>query len=72
MLINQQSGRSTAEGISNLTGKTGVAEMNLHPAGRARFGNEYLSVITRGEFIDEGSAVRIIEVHGNHIVVEKI
>ena len=72
MLINQQSGRSTAEGISHLTGKTGVAEMNLHPAGRARFGNEYLSVITRGEFIDKNTAVRIIEVHGNHIVVEKI
>ena len=72
MLINQQSGRSTAEGLSNLTGKTGVAEMNLHPAGRARFGNEYLSVITRGEFIDKNTAVRIVETHGNRIVVEKI
>ncbi len=72
MLLDQQSGRTTMPEHANLTGKTGVAEMNLHPAGRALFGDERVSVITRGEFIDEGSAVRIVEVHGNRIVVEKI
>lgn len=72
MLIDQQSGNSTAQEVSNLTGKTGVAEMNLHPAGRALFGDDRVNVITRGEFIGKGSAVRVIETQGNRIVVEKI
>jgi membrane-bound serine protease (ClpP class) len=57
---------------SELLGKEGVAEMNLHPAGRAVFGNERINVITRGEYIEKDSTVRVIEAHGSHIVVEKI
>ena len=57
---------------SELLGKEGTAEMNLHPAGRVLFGGERVNVITRGEFIEKGSTVRVIETHGSHIVVEKI
>lgn len=57
---------------AELLGKEGTAEMNLHPAGRALFNGERINVITRGEFIEKGSAVRIAEIHGAHIVVEKI
>ncbi|MCU0857504.1 MAG: ATP-dependent Clp protease proteolytic subunit [Pontiellaceae bacterium] len=57
---------------SELLGKEGTAEMNLHPAGRALFAGERINVITRGEFIEKNSAVRVIEATGSRILVEKI
>ena len=57
---------------SELLGKEGVAEMNLHPAGRALFNGDRANVITHGEFIDQGARIRVTEVHGSRIVVEKI
>jgi membrane-bound serine protease (ClpP class) len=65
-------GFTAAHDHSELLGKEGVAEMNLHPAGRALFGSDRINVITRGEFIEKGSNVRVIEAHGSRIVVEKI
>jgi len=41
----------------------------LRPAGRARFGDKTLDVMTRGEFIDKGRPVAIIMAEGNRIVV---
>lgn len=65
-------GFTSANSRDDLLHKEGVAEMNLHPAGRARFGDEHINVISRGEFIEKEAAVRIIEASGSHIVVEKI
>ncbi len=53
-------------------GEEGVTKMNLRPSGRARFDNRSIDVITHGEFIEKGVAVRIVEIHGTRIVVEKI
>jgi membrane-bound serine protease (ClpP class) len=76
MVLEQQTDRATgftsAHDRSELLGKEGIAEMNLHPAGRALFGSDRINVITRGEFIESGSKVRVIEAHGSRIVVEKI
>ncbi len=52
-----------------LTGMRGVAVSMLRPAGRARFGDKTLDVMTRGEFIDKGRPVAIIMAEGNRIVV---
>jgi len=65
-------GFTAAQDRNELLDKEGIAEMNLHPAGRAFFNGAHVNVITRGEFIEKGSAVRVIETHGAHIVVEKI
>jgi membrane-bound serine protease (ClpP class) len=76
MVLGQQTTRAegftAAHDQSELLGKEGVAEMNLHPAGRALFGEDRVNVITRGEFIEKGTAVRVIETSGSRIVVEKI
>jgi membrane-bound serine protease (ClpP class) len=69
---NRAEGFTAARDCSELLGKEGVAEMNLRPAGRALFGNDRINVIARGEFIEKGTAVRIIETNGSHIVVEKV
>jgi membrane-bound serine protease (ClpP class) len=76
MVLGQQTTRAegftAAHDQSELLGKEGVAEMNLRPAGRAMFGEDRVNVITRGEFIEKGAAVRVIETSGSRIVVEKI
>ena len=76
MVLGQQTTRAegftAAHDQSELLGKEGVAEMNLRPAGRALFGDDRVNVITRGEFIEKGASVRVIETSGSRIVVEKI
>lgn len=69
---NRAGGSGAASDRSDLRGREGVAEMNLRPAGRARFGADRIQVIARGEFIEKGSAVRVIETQGSRILVEKI
>ncbi len=51
-------------------GLSGVATSMLRPAGRGRFGEKTYSIVTRGEFIDKETPIRIINVEGNRYVVE--
>lgn len=53
----------------NLVGLTGTATSPLRPAGRGRFGDKTHDIVTRGEFLEIGSAVEIIKVEGNRYVV---
>lgn len=56
----------------SLIGREGRALSSLRPSGAGRFGEDRLDVVTGGEFVDKETAIRIIEVYGNRIVVEKI
>jgi len=53
-------------------GSRGVAVSLLRPAGKARFGKQYVDVVTEGEFITKGSEVEILEIHGNRVVVGEV
>jgi len=53
-------------------GKTGVATTHLLPGGKARFDDELLDVMTRGERVEKGSPVRIIGYSGSVAIVEAI
>ena len=52
-------------------GDIGEVISRLRPAGRARFRDAVVDVVATGEFLDKGTSVKIIEVHGNRVVVEK-
>ncbi len=52
-----------------VVGAVGVANSQLRPAGKARFGDRYLDVVADGDFIDKNTPVRIVEIHGNRVVV---
>jgi membrane-bound ClpP family serine protease len=54
---------------TSLVGKTGVAETFLRPAGIARLDARRVDVVTRGEMIQPGASVRVLEVDGNRVVV---
>ena len=62
---------SYQDNASDLVGRTGTCISPLHPSGSARFGDQKLDVITHGDFIDANTAVRIVEVQGSRIVVER-
>lgn len=52
-----------------LVGAQGVCEGPLRPAGIARFDGRRVDVVTRGELIDHGENVQVLEVSGNRVVV---
>ncbi len=43
----------------------------LRPGGAMLLGDRRMDVVTRGEFVEAQAAVRIVEVHGNRVVVEQ-
>ena len=53
------------------SGLRGVAATKLRPAGKGRFGDQKYDVVTRGEFLDEGTPIEIIYSDGNRHVVSQ-
>ena len=56
----------------HLIGKQGRTTTPLMPAGKARFGDELIDVISQGEVIDRETSVRVLEVLGNRVIVEPV
>jgi membrane-bound serine protease (ClpP class) len=65
-----RSAKTEVEGLA--VSDVGVAESVLRPAGIARFGERRESVVTRGEYIEAGRPVTIVELEGLRVVVEQI
>jgi membrane-bound serine protease (ClpP class) len=65
----QAEGYISAPPRSDLVGLDGVAVTDLRPAGTARFGSERVDVVTEGEYLPQGSAVRVIRSEGYRHVV---
>jgi len=53
-------------------GLTGVAISPLCPGGKARFGDQLLDVITRGELVEKGRPVKIIGNSGLDAIVQEV
>ncbi len=66
---DKEQGFSSSEENTDLLDKTGSTITVLRPAGIADFSGKRMDVVTRGEFVDKGAAVRVIEVEGSRIVV---
>ncbi len=60
---------SSAVSYKDYVGQTGTATTQLRPSGKASFGEVTLDVVTEGDMIPAGSAVRVISVDGHRIVV---
>lgn len=58
-------------GVAGL-GDHGTVEGILRPAGKARFGNVLVDVVSEGDFIKSGSRVTVVERAGNRIVVRRV
>lgn len=57
---------------TSLRGMTGVAASYLRPAGVAQIDGKRVDVLTEGEFIAEGTPIRVTRVEGARIFVEPV
>jgi membrane-bound serine protease (ClpP class) len=55
-----------------LIGKQGPAETDLRPGGFARFDGKKTDVIAQQGYVEKGTMVEVIEVHGSRVVVKKV
>ena len=68
---SRSEGFQAADDTTNLIGVRGVATTLLRPAGSANFSGRLVNVVTRGDFIEAGDQIVIVEAHGNRIIVER-
>ena len=60
---------SAASDIS-LLNREAVVLTALRPSGTIKAGDKRVDAVSNGVFIDEGTRVRVVEVHGSRVVVE--
>lgn len=58
--------------LKRLTGKEGIAITPLRPSGIVEVDGKKLNALTRGEYVDSNTKIKIISVEGNKIVVEAV
>jgi membrane-bound ClpP family serine protease len=63
------SGAAQEIGLDELRGRTGTTQSVLRPTGFARIDGRRIDVVTRGELIERGAEIEVIEVEGNRVVV---
>jgi membrane-bound serine protease (ClpP class) len=68
---DRKEGFVAADETTALIGRRGVTQTQLRPAGTAVFDGERRQVVTRGDFLDAGQEIVIVEAHGNRIIVEE-
>jgi membrane-bound serine protease (ClpP class) len=55
-----------------LLGAIGVAATPLRPAGKVKFGDEYIDVVAEGAYVEAGTRVQVVEIEGNRVVVKEV
>lgn len=63
---------SSRDGDDEMVGKEGVTVSELRPAGIALIEERRTDVVTDGEFVAVGQAVRVVEARGNRVVVRPV
>lgn len=71
--LSQKDGvESQSSGLKDYLNSEGIAASDLRPAGMAVINNKRVDVVTRGEYIEKDTAVKVVEVSGNQLIVEII
>lgn len=69
---SRDAGYTSSKDTSTWVGKEGVTITPLYPAGSALIDDQRVDVITRGNYIDSDKPIRVVETHGNRIIVESM
>lgn len=69
--LSQETGYVNLASNTALVGKRGTVMTILRPAGTIVVDGVRYDAVSDGDFIDEGSTVTVLEVHGNRVVVER-
>ena len=70
--LTEMNRRESFADWAHLVGKRGVATTTLVPAGKARFGEELVDVLSEGELIERGTPVEVLEAQGSRVIVRAI
>lgn len=65
-------GFSSHPSYENLLNESGEAFTTLRPAGTALINGQRYDVVTAGDFIERGSQIKVIQIEGMRIIVQKI
>lgn len=69
---SSEEGYRASEDMQSFLGLKGTAVTVLRPTGMAQFDGVKLNVMSDGEFIAAGTAVQVVNVEGNRIVVHTV
>ncbi len=58
--------------MAALLGAIGVAATPLRPAGKVRFGDDFVDVVAEGSYVLPGMRVQVVEIEGNRVVVKEV
>ena len=58
--------------LKRLTGEKGITITALRPSGIAEVNGKKLDALTRGEYVDANTKIKVISIEGNKIVVEAV
>jgi len=70
--MSEQAQREALVNFSGLLGAAGIATTPISPSGKARFGDQLVDVTSDGEVIGVDAPVRVMEVHGNRVLVTQV
>lgn len=65
-------GLSPETGLAQHLGQEGVTLTDLRPSGMARIGGKRVDVVSRGDYIEKGSPVKVTAVEGNQVIVRRL
>ena len=57
---------------ARLLGKEGIVKAECRPAGKIEIEEEIYDVVSEGEFITNGTVVRVVAIEGNKITVKRV
>jgi len=70
--LSSDLGYTSADSALELNGRVGTALTPLRPAGAVEIDGERVDVVTAGEFISAGTAVRVVSTRGSRVEVRPI
>ncbi len=71
-LPDEEAAEAVRPETAALLGAIGVAATPLRPAGKVKFGDEYIDVVAEGAYVEPGTRVQVVEIEGNRIVVKEV
>ena len=70
--LSSSEGYTSAETDTSLLGQTGKTLTSLRPSGAAEIDGRRVDVIAQSTFIDEGTTIEVVDVHGSRVEVRPV
>lgn len=70
--LNTESGYVSNQNRYELIGKEGVTITPLRPSGTVSINDEYIDVVSEGNYLAKDVKVKVMKVEGSRVVVRKV